>query len=84
MGVKRITVRHKRADCIGCASCALIAPDNWVMSDEDGLATLKWAEWKWNEFMVWQVDEDQAEINKDAASACPVDIIYVSDSNQGI
>ena len=28
-------IQHDRPNCIGCAACAAIAPDFWVMS-EDG------------------------------------------------
>ena len=84
MWLKKITVRHKRWDCIWCASCALIAPENWAMSQEDGFATLVWAEWKWNDFMVGQIDEDQLWVNKEAADACPTRVIYISDGESWI
>ncbi len=84
MWLKKITVRHKRWDCIWCASCALIAPENWTMSQDDGLATLVWAEWKSNDFMVGQIDEDQLLANKEASEACPTRVIYISDGQSWI
>jgi len=49
------------------------------MDDQDGLATLKDAKWKGQNFMVAQVDEDQIEENKTAAANCPVAIIRIED-----
>lgn len=84
MWVKKITVRHKRKDCIWCASCVVIASENWEMSHDDGLATLKWAQRKWDEFMVGQIDQDQLEANREAAASCPTEVIYISDTEAGI
>ena len=81
MGTNKITVSHKRNDCIGCGACTMAAPDNWSMSEEDGKATLKDSEWKGDEFMVGEIDEDQLEANKEAADSCPVQIIKVSGYN---
>lgn len=75
MGTKKITVCHKRNDCIGCGSCALIAPDRWQMSVEDGKADLKEGVWKGDEFVVAKIDEDECDMNRQAADACPVGII---------
>ena len=79
MGVKKITISHKRRDCIGCGICALLAPQNWSMDDQDGLATLKDAKWKGQNFMVAGVDEDLIEENKIAAANCPVAIIRIEE-----
>ncbi len=81
MGTKKITVCHKRNDCIGCGSCALLAPHTWQMNREDGLADLHGAKWKGDQFMVSQIDEDELEDNKDAAQACPVQIIRIEGHN---
>ena len=81
MGVKKIKVSHKRNDCIGCGSCAMVAPEFWSMNSEDGKADLKGAEWKDDEFMVAEIDEDQIEPNKMAEKSCPVGIIRVEDNN---
>lgn len=79
MGVKKITISHKRKDCIGCGSCALLAKNCWSMNKEDGKSDLRGAGWKNEEFMVTQIDEDELEDNKKAADACPVNIIRVSE-----
>jgi len=77
MGTKKITICHKRNDCIGCGSCALVAPERWQMNDEDGKADLKDREWKGDEFVVAKVNEEEYKKNKEASDACPVGIIRV-------
>ncbi len=77
MGIKKITVSHKRNDCIGCGSCAMLAPNNWSMNQDDGKADLKDAKWNGNEFKVTKIDEDEIEDTICAANACPVNIIRV-------
>lgn len=79
MGVKKVTISHKRRDCIGCGTCALLAPHTWSMNDLDGLATLKDSKWKGQNFMVAAVDEDMIAENKIAAANCPVAIIRIED-----
>ncbi len=49
------------------------------MNGEDGKSDLRGAQWKNEEFMVAQIDEDELEENKKAADACPVNIIRVSE-----
>ncbi len=79
MGVRNITICHKRGDCIGCGSCVLYAPKQWSMSTEDGKSTLEGARWKGDQFMVAKIDAEELENNKKAADACPVGIIRVED-----
>ena len=74
-----MSVCHKRNDCIGCGSCALYAPEHWVMNDADGKSELMGAVWKGDQFMVAEIDEDEIEQNKKAAEACPVGIIRVGE-----
>ncbi len=81
MGTNKITVSHKRNDCIGCGACTMAAPEQWSMSEEDGKAILKGAEWKGEEFMVGEIDEDVLDANKEAADSCPVQIIKISGYN---
>lgn len=77
MGIRRITICHKRNDCIGCGSCALLAPKSWKMNPDDGKSDLADAEWKGDDFMVSTIDPSEYEENKKAADACPVDIIRI-------
>lgn len=48
------------------------------MNDDDGKATLRWSCRKGKQFMTGGVDEDDIEQTKEAADACPVNIIRVS------
>lgn len=81
MWLKKITVSHKREECIGCWSCVLLDPNNRTMNDDDGKATLRWSCRKGKQFMTWWVDEDDIYKTKEAADACPVNIIRVSGYN---
>ncbi|MFA5406517.1 MAG: ferredoxin [Candidatus Nanoarchaeia archaeon] len=70
-------VKHERAKCIGCQSCALECPDYWAM-ESDGLSRLKGAKpgKKGWEQRVFNTDEGLA-CNQRAANVCPVKIIHV-------
>ncbi len=81
MGIKKVTVSHKRNDCIGCGSCVLLAPNQWSMNLEDGKADLKNSTYSGREFKVAQVDEDEIEENISAADTCPVKIIRINGYN---
>lgn len=76
MGVKKITICHKRGDCIGCGSCALLARGTWSMNDTDGKADLLGGEWR-GKFVVSEIDPEEYEKNKQASEACPVGIIRI-------
>jgi ferredoxin len=75
MGTKKITLCHKRNDCIGCGSCAMLSPDRFSMNIQDGKADMKDGQWHGDEFVVAKIDEDEYDLNKQAAAACPVGII---------
>ncbi len=79
MGTRKLTISHKRNDCIGCGSCAQIAPHTWRMSREDGKAILIGSRWHGKEFMVASVEDEpsRTEDNHAAAAACPVRIIRI-------
>lgn len=74
----KLTISHYRNKCIGCGSCALVCPQNWEISEEDGLATLIGSQKKGNAY-VGEVDLDDAEDNKKASDICPVGIIRLSE-----
>ncbi|MBI2439013.1 MAG: ferredoxin [Candidatus Moranbacteria bacterium] len=77
MGVKKITICHKRNDCIGCGSCVLLSPHCFVMNRDDGKADLVDGVWKGKEFVVAKADEERFLESKHAADACPMGIIRV-------
>jgi ferredoxin len=75
MGVKKIIISHERDNCIGCGSCACLAPKNWQMNDEDGKSDLIGGEVKKNGIVTAEIDPVDLEANQKAADACPVGII---------
>jgi len=76
-------VEHDRPDCIGCGACVAIAPDFWVMDESDNKADLKKCQkvMKGNETVkeILELEEKDFQINRDAAEACPVNVIHVYD-----
>ncbi len=78
MWLKKITVSHKREECIGCNSCVILDPNNRTMNNEDGKVMLKWSCRKGKQFMTAWVDEDDINHTQQAADACPVNIIRIS------
>jgi phosphoribosylglycinamide formyltransferase-1 len=79
----RYRIEHNRPDCIGCTACASIAPKFWEMSDLDGKSdiiggTLRPDGWEEMEFA-----GDELELNKDAAEACPVNVIHLVNIGTG-
>lgn len=68
---------HYREDCIGCGLCALLAEEDWEMSEEDGKAYLKDSIEK-NGIFTKDIPDDRTDQNEEAAKQCPVNIIKVS------
>jgi ferredoxin len=69
-------ITHIKKNCIGCGACVAIAPEFWEM-DENGLSHLKGSSTDENGNDVREIDDNDAEINQEAADACPVQIIKV-------
>lgn len=76
----KIILQHNRPECIGCSSCAAIAPDFWVMAD-DNKADIKDSKLLSNGWEEKEVDEKDLQINKDAAESCPVNVIHILDKD---
>ena len=73
----KYTIKHDRPGCIGCGSCAAISPDFWEMAD-DGKSKLKGAK-KTNGTEEREIEEKDFEKNKEAADACPVNVIHIEE-----
>lgn len=71
-----VIITLHRAKCIGCNYCCEMAPDRWAMSRRDGKTVLIGSREK-RGFHTVRVDDDEYDANKDAAKACPVNIIDV-------
>ena len=78
-------VEHVRPECIGCGACVAIAPDFWIMDENDMKADLKGCKKteKDGEIVLEQKDlqEGHFETNKEAAESCPVNCIHVYDKD---
>ncbi len=65
---------QEREKCIGCGTCVAVCADFWTMN-EDGKSSLKGAKDAGNG--IFELEVDDPKCNKEAASACPVQIIHV-------
>ncbi len=71
-----IKIQQQRIKCIGCGNCVEVAPNNWVMNEEDGKADLIGASEKKGFFTVISSDDERYS-NEEAEHICPVKIIKV-------
>lgn len=81
--VEKYKIEHDREICIGCAACASVCPNYWVM-DSDGKSDIKGAERKERDGKTWEfLGNNQAPLtqdydcNKEAADSCPVNCIHI-------
>lgn len=78
----KFLLEHNRPDCIGCAACAAVNPKHWEMN-EDGKSDIingKQREDGWQEL---EISEEDLEMNKQAAEACPVNVIHLKNKETG-
>jgi len=73
-----IKIVHLRRKCIGCNACVEAAPDEWVISGNDGKATLKKSTKK-GDYYIKDVEDWKYDANQLAADNCPVNIITVKE-----
>ena len=69
-------IKQEREKCIGCGTCVAVCPDFWSMGD-DGKSNLKGAQD--NGQGSFELEIAEAGCNKEAASACPVQIIKIEE-----
>jgi len=67
-------ITQERDKCIGCGTCVAVCPAFWIM-EEDGKSTLKGS--KDTGSGIFELEAEDAGCNKEAESACPVQIIHV-------
>ncbi len=75
-------LQHDRPNCIGCAACAAISPDFWIMS-EDGKSDIVGCRKKENGWEELDLEEKDFAINKEAAESCPVNVIHIINKETG-
>lgn len=73
-----IVITLQREKCIGCNYCREHAPQRWTMSKKDGKAMLLGSRER-RGFHTVKVHEEELEENQNAAKACPVKIIQVTE-----
>lgn len=72
--MKKVIQNHE--GCIGCGTCVALCPKFWEWN-EDGKATLKGG--KKNKKGELELEVKEAECSKDAAEACPVQVIRIEE-----
>lgn len=77
MGTAKIIVTQRHAECIGCGACVMAAPGQWAMDPEEGKAVLIEGQ-KDGDVMKAEIDVVDEAANREAAAACPVQIIAVT------
>lgn len=72
----KFKILHNRPDCIGCAACAAVAPQFWEMS-EDGKSDIVGCKKRPDGWEELDIEEKDFAANKEAADACPVNVIHL-------
>ncbi|MEM4375624.1 MAG: ferredoxin [Candidatus Woesearchaeota archaeon] len=82
-GKKRYKIVYDRENCIGAAACAAVDPDDFEMAS-DGKAELKGGK-AVKDRMVFEkeITEEEFKRAKEAAEACPVNVIHIIDLETG-
>jgi len=71
-------LEHDRPNCIGCAACAAVAPDHWEMND-DGKSDIVGCQSRKDDWQEKDLEDKDFQTNKEAAEACPVNVIHITD-----
>ncbi len=79
---KKFQILHDRPNCIGCAACAAVAPDFWVMS-EDGKSDIVNSKKRADEWEELDISEKNYQQNREAAESCPVNVIHIIKKDTG-
>ena len=71
-------IEFDREGCIGALACCAVAQKFWI-DDKDGKVDLEGATFN-QETGKWEliIDEEELEVNKEAAEVCPVDVIKIT------
>jgi len=76
--MKKYLLEHNKNDCIGCGACAAVNPAFWEMND-DGKSDINGGKQRSDGWQQLEIDEKAFESNKEAAEACPVNVIHITD-----
>lgn len=80
---KAYLIEHDRPNCIGCTACANIAPRFWTMSPLDGKSDVIGSEKTPEGHEILEISEEDFARNLDAAEACPVNVIHLTQIGSG-
>jgi len=72
----KFMVKHDRENCIGCGACANVYPEDWEMN-EDGKSSFKKGKRLDDGSEEGNIPDDHYDGNKEAAEACPVNVIHI-------
>ncbi|MBI2175985.1 ferredoxin [Candidatus Woesearchaeota archaeon] len=75
-------LEHDRPNCIGCAACAAVNPKHWEMN-EDGRSDIKGGKQREDGWQELEISEENLKMNKEAAEACPVNVIHLKKKENG-
>ena len=75
-------LEHNRPDCIGCAACVAVNPKHWVMN-EDNKTDIIGAPHRPDGWQELEIGEEEFQANKEAAEACPVNVIHLKNKETG-
>ncbi|MDP6642355.1 MAG: ferredoxin [Candidatus Nanoarchaeia archaeon] len=77
-------VQYDRIGCIGAAACVAALQEAWEM-DEEGKAILKGenVKSKGDEIFELEITEEELEGHMEAAKACPVVVIHITNKETG-
>ncbi|MBS3167562.1 ferredoxin [Candidatus Woesearchaeota archaeon] len=81
---KKYRIEYDREGCIGAAACVAVDEENWTII-EDGKADLKESKLdnKKKGYFIREISEEELAKFKEAAEACPVNVIHIVDLETG-
>ncbi|HLC58624.1 MAG TPA: ferredoxin [Candidatus Nanoarchaeia archaeon] len=81
--MKKYRIEYDREGCIGAAACVAVDEENWMLI-EDGKADLKDSKKENTKgYFIREITEEQLAKFKEAAEACPVNVIHIVDLETG-
>ena len=70
-------ILHYRERCIGCYYCVEVAPQRYVMNEQDGKCDLIDGQKKGNHYEAIVLDDSELNSVKEAEKLCPANVIKI-------